>query len=60
MTRSDESNPGAVREEVRTALERAQQLSTSDERYSAAWSHAAAHVGDISVLALAIPDERAA
>jgi len=49
-----------MREEVRTALEHAQQLSTSDDRYTTSWSHAAVHVGDISVLALALPAKRAA
>jgi hypothetical protein len=40
---------------VRTALEHAQKLSTSDDRYSTRWSHAGAHVGDLSVLALVLP-----
>jgi hypothetical protein len=60
MTRSHESNQGAVRKELRTALEHAEQLSTSDDRYTTGWSHKAVHVGDISVLALAMPDKRAA
>jgi hypothetical protein len=52
--RSQDSQPDAVR----AALEHAQKLTEADDRYSTGWSHAAMHVGDLSVLALALPTRR--
>jgi hypothetical protein len=52
--------PEALPDELRAALEHAQQLSDSrpEGGYTSRWSHAAWHVGDLSVLALDSPLRR--
>jgi hypothetical protein len=61
MTKYLQSRAGTSRElprEVRVTLERAQQLADSRPAgsYTTGWSHEALHVGDLSVLALALRD----
>ena len=54
MKRENTDTQGVRDRELGTALEHAQQLSDSrPATHSPAWSFAAAHVGDLSVLALA-------
>ena len=59
-TNPNATSPGAAADPLCGALERAQHLSRSrpEGRYSIAWVQAATHVGDMSVLALALLDER--
>ncbi len=57
MKREITDTQGSRDRELCAALEHAQQLSDSrPAAHSPAWSYAAAHVGDLAVLALAFRD----
>jgi hypothetical protein len=58
MTHGNDSRSDHMPELVRTALDQAQQLADADNRHDTGWWQAATQAGDMSILAVALTEER--